>query len=114
MTLSLGGKEGPIRVKIELNKADIKRGTRSNWDACPIARAASRALRSLGLGDVRVYGRVMTATGTAGYHEIDLPRKAKVFIERFDFSEQKDEDFKYPRKSFQPFSFNINLNLEEN
>lgn len=73
-------------VRINVTKKDIKNGTRSDSDECPIARACRRA----GLKNVSVGGRTVTCDGarprggTTSRRQFKVPQKATNFISAFD------------------------------
>lgn len=76
--------------KIEVTKADIKKGKREEVTRCPIARAIRREMKATHLCvaleiDFRVKGKKFSA---------ELPVKASKFIDKFD-----------ARMLVKPFSF---------
>lgn len=81
-------------MKISVIKKDIDCGIPKLEDFCPVALALKRK----GVKFVCIDGTV--AEGTYKHHpfRVDLPRKAKGFITRFD-----------KRKPVKPFSFILNI-----
>lgn len=81
-------------VTINVTQADIDGGYQDNCTACPIAIAIQRATRRY---DIHVERRALLTNGKL---LCELPRKAQVFIERFDADGPE---------AVKPFCFKVSL-----
>lgn len=110
-------------MEIKVERDHIDNGFRQGCTSCPIALAANQTLQSLGFYGVSVnvsadwmsvYGFEIKPSRTVPgkFHTIigdeilflPLPPIAKKFIRDFD-------DAKYPRSEFQPFSFELPMEV---
>lgn len=101
-----------LKVKINVTRSDIKAGERESCVGCPVARAALRALSEHGYQTVHVFPSSIDARNPdhTSARSFNLPKRAGAFIDRFDTAHPKrDQGFQYPKHSFEPFSFFINI-----
>ena len=99
-----------MKVKVNVTRADIQAGVRKGCVDCPVARAVLRVLEYYGVDHVNTYYSDIDVRGKI----IRLPREARSFIKKFDKEKSGVTNrvhYKFPKSSFKPFSFYLNIAL---
>lgn len=99
-----------MKLKVEVKQNDIKQGERGQSLLCAVARAINRALKGnedelelVGVGNLSVEFTHSTGEFLGRFHCVDLPLKARKFVNAFDEG---------PKSKLKPIKFTLDIPLK--
>lgn len=96
-----------MRIQVDITKADVKKGERGNYYACPVALALNRALRSTP-ANLGIVGATFVSYVVGGdLRKVSLPKQVVDFIDKIDQKKITKDS-----RGFEPFSFTLNLRMK--